>query len=460
MAWLIILFICIALAALAFVVWRKWIAPWRQVEDVITQIGRGERPRTFLMEGSVPAQRIGFQLEKIVGDLEQLQKQIAKRESGMQTIFSAMQDALLVVDSNRQVILSNQTFRKLFDAPEVSVATPLLEIVRDPTLDRLLTDAFRGDGPVRCELALDDSQIELHAVATKNEAGEVTGALVLFHDITELKKMDQVRRDFVANVSHELRTPLSILRGYIETLLDNPKTPHEELLRILRVMERHSNRLELLVEDLLTLAQLESGNPDLQLEIVDLPEFLREMIRDWEKKLATKQLSIVVDISPTLSPIRADRTRLQEALYNLLDNAVKYSREQGEIRLSARQRDGQLELSVSDEGIGIAGEDLPTKQIEQGSTPTPVVLATHPASTMEQPVRLVIPAASIEAVDVHSAIVETFLPASFKPNFLIVLRSQPTAGPFSILLLVSIKNGEVSGRGASLFASRSAASSS
>ena len=265
MTWFVIVLICVAFGCIAFIVWRKWIAPWRQVEDVITQIGRGERPRTFLMEGSAPAQRIGFQLEKIVTDLEQLQKQIAKRESGMQTIFSAMHDALLVVDSNRQVILTNQTFRKLFDAPEISVATPLLEIVRDPTLDRLLTDAFRGDGPVRCELALDESQIELHAVATKNEAGEITGALVLFHDITELKKMDQVRRDFVANVSHELRTPLSILRGYIETLLDSPKTPREELSRILRVMERHSNRLELLVEDLLTLAQLESGNPDLQI---------------------------------------------------------------------------------------------------------------------------------------------------------------------------------------------------
>ncbi len=191
-----IVLICAAFGCIAFIVWRKWIAPWRQVEDVITQIGRGERPRTFLMEGSVPAQRIGFQLEKIVNELEQLQKQIAKRESGMQTIFSAMQDALLVVDSNRQVILTNQTFRKLFDAPEISLATPLLEIVRDPTLDRLLTDAFRGDGPVRCELTLDDSQIELHAVATKNEAGEITGALVLFHDITELKKMDQVQAGF------------------------------------------------------------------------------------------------------------------------------------------------------------------------------------------------------------------------------------------------------------------------
>ena len=359
MTWVLVVLICVLFGATAYIVWRKWIAPWQQLEQVITQIGRGERPRTFLIEGSVPAQRIGFQLEKIVNELEQLQKQIAKRESGMQTIFSAMHDALLVVDSNRQVILTNQTFRKLFDAPEISVATPLLEIVRDPTLDRLLTDAFRGDGPVRCDLALDDSQIDLHAVATRNESGEITGALVLFHDITELKKIDQVRRDFVANVSHELRTPLSILRGYIETLLESPKTPREELTRILRVMERHSDRLELLVEDLLTLAQLESGNPNLQMGRVDLSSFLPEMVRDWEKKLTSKQLNMSVDVPPNLSLIHVDRTRLQEALYNLLDNAVKYSRENGEIRLSARQRDGEIELTVSDDGIGIAKEDLP-----------------------------------------------------------------------------------------------------
>ena len=359
MTWFVIVLICVAFGCSAFIVWRKWIAPWRHVEDVITQIGRGERPRTFLMEGSVPAKRIGFQLEKIVTDLDQLHKQIAKRESGMQTIFSAMHDALLVVDSNRQVILTNQTFRKLFGAPEISLATPLLEIVRVPALDRLLSDAFGGNGPVRCELALDDSQIELHVVATKNEAGQVTGALVLFHDITELKKMDQVRRDFVANVSHELRTPLSILRGYIETLLDSPKTPREELSRILRVMDRHSKRLESLVEDLLTLARLESGNLDLQLGTVDLANFFREMIRDWEKKLTSKHLNMIVDVPSELSPIRVDRARLQEALYNLLDNAVKYSREHGEIRLSARQRDSEIELTVSDDGIGITKEDLP-----------------------------------------------------------------------------------------------------
>ena len=359
MIWLLLCAIIASTGALALMAWRKWIAPWRQVEELVDQIGRGEQPRTFLIHGGAEAQRIGLRIEKIFQDLTQLNKQIAKRESGMQTIFAAMHDALLVVDSKRYVILANETFRKLFALPEISEGTPLLEIVRDATLDRVINDAFDHGGPVRSELTLDGSQIELHAVATRNQAGEITGVLVLFHDITELKKIDQVRRDFVANVSHELRTPLSILRGYIETLLDNPKTSREELSRILGVMERHSKRLDLLAEDLLTLAQLESANPNLQLGNIDLSNLFGEVIRDWDKKLANKQLNVIVDVPPGLPPMCADRQRLQEALYNLLDNAVKYSPEHGEIRLTARQRDEEIVLSVRDSGIGIGREDLP-----------------------------------------------------------------------------------------------------
>src|SRR6266571_3876118 len=359
MIWLLLCAIFASTGALALMAWRKWITPWRQVEELVDQIARGERPRTFLVQGGVQAQRLGLRLEKVSEDLQQLNKQIAKRESGMQTIFSAMHDALLVVDSKRHVILANKAFRNLFALPEISEGTPLLEIVRDATLDRVIDDAFDRGAPVRSDLVLDGSQVELDAVATRNDAGEITGALVLFHDITELKKIDQVRRDFVANVSHELRTPLSILRGYIETLLDSPEISREEFSRILGVMERHSKRLDLLAEDLLTLAQLESANPNLQLSPVDLSSFFGEVIRDWETKLATKQLNVIVDVPPGLPPIRADRQRLQEALYNLLDNAVKYSGEHGEIRLMARQRDEEIVLSVSDSGIGISREDLP-----------------------------------------------------------------------------------------------------
>jgi len=359
MIWLLLCAVVALAVAVALIARRRWIAPWRQVEELVTEIERGERPRTFLIDGGAQAQRIGLRLENVFEDLQQLNKQIAKRESGMQTIFSAMHDALLVVDSNRHLILVNETFRRLFALPEISEGAPLREIVRDATLDRVINDALDRGGPVRIELTLDGSKIELDAVATRNNAGEITGALVLFHDITELKKIDQVRRDFVANVSHELRTPLSILRGYIETLLDSPETSRAELSRILKVMERHSKRLDLLVDDLLTLAQLESGNPNLQLGDIAVSSFFRELIRDWEKKLATKQLNAVVDLPSDLPAIRADRARLQEALYNLLDNAVKYSREHGEIRLIARQRDQEIVLSVSDDGVGIAEDELP-----------------------------------------------------------------------------------------------------
>src|SRR5437773_7202018 len=334
MIWFLLGAIIALTAALALMAWRKWITPWRQVEELVDQIARGERPRTFLVQGGVQAQRLGLRLEKVSEDLQQLNKQIAKRESGMQTIFSAMHDALLVVDSKRHVILANKAFRNLFALPEISEGTPLLEIVRDATLDRVIDDAFDRGALVRSDLVLDGSQVELDAVATRNDAGEITGALVLFHDITELKKIDQIRRDFVANVSHELRTPLSILRGYIETLLDSPETSREELSRILRVMERHSKRLDLLVEDLLTLAQLESANPNLQLRDVEMSSFFPEVVRDWGKRLANKQPNLIVDLPPELPTIHADRARLQEALYNWPDDAMKYSREQSEIRVS------------------------------------------------------------------------------------------------------------------------------
>src|SRR5436305_5483347 len=283
MGWLILCIICIISAAIALVVWQRWIAPWPQIDQLVRQIVHGEEPRTFLVNGGIQAQRVGLALENIFRRQQQLAEQIAGRESGTQTILDVMQDGLLVVDSHRRVALSNPAFEKMFELRDGSLGAPLLEVVRHATLDRLIADTLRGGQPMRTELSLTNSpaggerHLEVSAVPIKAAADGTTGAVVLFHDITELKRLDQVRSDFVANVSHELRTPLSILRGYIETLLDNPRTSRDELSRILEVMDRHSDRLELLVEDLLTLAQLESGNPNLQMGTLDLSRFLPEM---------------------------------------------------------------------------------------------------------------------------------------------------------------------------------------
>jgi two-component system phosphate regulon sensor histidine kinase PhoR len=365
MSWLFLGVICILFAVTAVVVWQKWVAPWRQIEQLVRQIVGNEHPRTFLVGGGPESKRVGLALENIFARQQELGRQIAGRESGTQTILRAMQDGLLVVDKSLRVTLVNQAFRKLFGLPEISLGAPLRDVVRDATVDWLIEETLRTGKVMQGELIRADSKtnserdVEISAVPIKDDADLTTGAVVLFHDITQLKQTDKVRRDFVANVSHELRTPLSILRGYIETLLDNPQTSDKELSRILRVMERHSKRLGLLVDDLLTLAHLESRSAGLQFSDVQLAELFQSVIRDWEKKLAEKQLKVVVDLSPDARTIRADETRLHEVLYNLLDNALKYSRENGEIRLRAVQRGPEIVLSVTDNGIGISKDDLP-----------------------------------------------------------------------------------------------------
>src|ERR1043166_216135 len=189
MFWLLLCAIVGSTIAFAYIAWRKWIAPWRKVEQLISQTARGETPNTFLVGGGATPRRIGLALENLFQHAQQRDKQIAKRESGTQTIFSAMQDGLLVVDSGRRLILANETFRKLFGLPKISIGAPLLEIVRDPTLDRLIANALRAGEPRGTELALADSQLELNAVPTRNEAGETTGAGILFHEIPQLKQL-------------------------------------------------------------------------------------------------------------------------------------------------------------------------------------------------------------------------------------------------------------------------------
>jgi two-component system, OmpR family, phosphate regulon sensor histidine kinase PhoR len=364
MLWFLLYLIVGSTLAFAWVAWRLWIAPWWQIERLVRQVGHGQNPRTFLVDGGARPRRVGLALEGLFYRHQELDQQISKRASGTETILSAMQDGLLAVDADRRITLVNETFRRFFALRETSLGTPLLETVRDADIDQAITETLHTGEAVQRQLTVNDAQnilrhLQLSAVPMKNSHGEISGAVILFHDITELKRVDQMRSDFVANVSHELRTPLSILRGYIETLLDDPKISREESSRILEVMERHSKRLGLLVDDLLTLAQLESANPNLQLSDVNPAKLFADVAREWEKKLAEKRLKVIVDLPAEVPIVRGDETRLQEVLYNLLDNAVKYSPKNGEIRLQAEQRGKEIALSVSGHGVGISRDDLP-----------------------------------------------------------------------------------------------------
>jgi two-component system phosphate regulon sensor histidine kinase PhoR len=349
----------------ALFLWQKWAAPWAQINQLVTQIARGERPSTFLINGGKDPHRVGLALENIFARQQELEGRIAGRESGTQTILGAMQDGLLVVDARSRITLMNPTFQELFELHDPAVDVPLIEAVRHATLDQLVTETLRTGEAMRSELSVTNSHtyserhVEVSAVPIKKTDNEITGAVVLFHDFTELKQVDQIRREFVANVSHELRTPLSILRGYIEVLLDEPETPREELTRILSIMERHSRRLQRLVGDLLSLAELESSQAELELNFVRIDELFNNLIRDWKEKLSAKNLKVIIDLPSEALTLHADGTRLEEVLHNLLDNAVKFSPENGRIRLRATRCDSNMVLSVADNGVGISKEHLP-----------------------------------------------------------------------------------------------------
>lgn len=357
--WILIAAIVVATLIICYRFRRNWIAPWRQIDQLVRQVGRGEQPRTFLIEGSREAQRVGVALEEILTRQRQLDRQIDERESGQKAILSAMEDGLLVIDGQSRVALMNPAFCDLFGVGQDSLGQPLLESVRDPALEQIAGETLKQRKPSQGELVIGRRQFQMTSVPMGTGNGAISGAVILFHDITALKRTDEMRRDFVANVSHELRTPLSILRGYIETMLDDPKMSRGETTRILEVMEQHSKRLGLLANDLLTLAKLESGASSIQLTEIDLRRFLSDLVRDWGKKFGTKNLKPIVDVSDDSSTVRADEERLREVFDNLLDNAVKYSGDGGAVRLAGERRNGEMILTVSDTGAGIGQEDLP-----------------------------------------------------------------------------------------------------
>jgi len=364
MGWFALCLLAAVFSITALVVWRQWISPWKDLEELSQAIVEKRPPRKFLISANAQSRRIGLALETLAERQRELEDRFREGEFSVQAVFGAMLDGLVVVDDRRRVRLMNRAFRRGFGLEETEPGGPLLEMIRHASVDRLVTEAIRVGEPQRGSIQMsrgpsEGREMEVSAVPLVENSGPPEGAVVLFHDVTQLRQVEEMRREFVANVSHELRTPLSIFRGYLETLLDDPHQPPGELLRILAVMERHSDRLNALVEDVLSLAHLESPAAELDLSEIDLPEFLQEVLRDWEKRLAAKQLKSHLDAPPELPKLEADEGRLQEIIYNLLDNAVKYSQPGSRISLQAAANGDRVRISVADEGIGIRESDLP-----------------------------------------------------------------------------------------------------
>jgi two-component system, OmpR family, phosphate regulon sensor histidine kinase PhoR len=360
MLWWTLAIALLLLVTAAFVLQRLYLRPWRELELLLTRIGRGEQPPTFLLGGITQARRVGLALERLLARQRELDRQVSKDAAEVRAVLAALTDGLLVVDSTQHILICNPAFEKLYGQSRVATGTAVLDIIRDSDVIEPIRAALDQARARIVEVTAPDRKTQLQLTAVPiTQNGEASGVVAVFHDISRLKQADEIRRDFVANVSHELRTPLSIFHGNLETLLEAGDLDENETRHIYEVMKRHSDRLNLLVNDLLSLARLESKEANLQLAEIKLRDFLEGVTRDWAKRLAEKNLRLELEVPDNFPTVNADERRLEEVVHNLLDNAVKYSHQNGRILIQAAAPDQDLMLSVRDEGVGIAANDLP-----------------------------------------------------------------------------------------------------
>jgi two-component system phosphate regulon sensor histidine kinase PhoR len=276
-----------------------------------------------------------------------------------------MVEGVIATDGHDHIILINERARVLFGLGRARAERlPLLEVIRNVDLHDVLGESrLAADGTVvNREVKLSEPServLQVHAVPLRF-TGEARGVVMVLHDITELRRLEQVRTEFVANVSHEIRTPLTAIHGYLETLLDGALEEPENARKFIEIVFRHTERLGRLTDDLTDLSNIELGRISLRLEPTAVAEVADSVLAIIAPRAGTGQVTVEAKLPADLPEVVADRDRLAQILINLVDNAVKYTPKGGRVWLEGRVREpGVVEVAVCDSGAGIPKADLP-----------------------------------------------------------------------------------------------------
>jgi len=284
--------------------------------------------------------------------------ELLRDRARLDAMLAGMVEGVLVVDGNGRLQMANRAAQAMLHMDNSSIGRPYVEVIRHPDIADQLGTALRGENVDSRELALTrDPGRTFVARAAPVARGGGGGAVLVLHDITDLRRADQIRRDFVANVSHELRTPLTAIRGYVEALLDD-RSDAEDTTKFLEIIARHSARMERLVSDLLRLARLDARQEALDLAPCDLQQLFNTVIGDVAETADAKQQQISTTVDSAACRITVDPAKLHDVLRNLVENAVHYSPESATIRLEATHDNGAVRIMVSDSGPGIPPDDL------------------------------------------------------------------------------------------------------
>ena len=288
--------------------------------------------------------------------VDRLNVESAQREA----ILSSMVEGVLAVDGNLRITFANESFARVVGTGNpISAGKQLVEVVRAPELREVLTKVLASGESVRRRMQLHAAERVFEVQAAPLTSGSARGAIAILHDITDLERLERIRRDFVANVSHELRTPLTAIRGYAETLLEGALEDQENNRRFLEIIKAHSIRLNNISSDLLTLSELEAGRSRPEPEAVDVRAAVDSAMRTLESEAQLRGVALVRGRIED-AQVLGDRLQLEQALVNLIDNAVKFNHPDGEVSLEVvRAAGSRIKITITDTASGIPHEELP-----------------------------------------------------------------------------------------------------
>jgi two-component system phosphate regulon sensor histidine kinase PhoR len=342
-------------AGVAWVLARRLTRPVRQIRDVARAIYGRDVETPAPLVGRDELDTVGEALRRMGEELERRLERLRQERSKLEAVLLSMQEGVIATGPEGDVRHLNASAAAMFGVGSEVVGLRIWEAVRHPALEGAVRAALGGKGASRETLEFGARALEISACPVAGGQG----AVIVARDVTEERRYERLRREFVANVSHELRTPLSIVRGYVETLREGAWQDPAAAPEFLAAIESNVRRLEALTADLLDLSKLESGGAVLRARAVDLGELLRRVQQAFEPLARRKRQSLDLEVGEGPGDLVADPELLERAVSNLVDNAVKYTPEGGRIRLSAAGEAAAVRIAVEDDGVGIPEVDLP-----------------------------------------------------------------------------------------------------
>ena len=345
----------------AYLVSNQVFRPVRELTRVAAGIYSGDLTQRLRRYSNHEIGDLGRAFDRMADHLQEEIEEVTRARDRLEGILRGMVEGVLVTDGSERITLVNRALKQMFDVSTNPVGRMPYEIIRNADLIDALKSISNGAQSASLEIRVFNPKartLQVEAAALPGE-GQRTGVVAVFHDISERKRLEEMRKDFVANVSHELRTPLAAVKGAVETLMDGALENPKFSRKFIEIIGRHVDRLENIVLDLLELARLESRELQETGERVSVPVML-ESAMEAVQELADKQgLSLELDSPENEIEVLADRRHLEQVVVNLLENAVKYTAQGGLVKLKCGIREQKVEIQVEDSGIGISSEHLP-----------------------------------------------------------------------------------------------------